>query len=94
VVATEIHRFWQTGKGWTMARDLRTGDTLRLLGTVARIIEVAPDRVQPVFNLRVAEGESFFVGRLGTLVHDNSVVEPPETPFDAPPSLTSAGDRL
>ena len=25
IVATGIHRFWKAGKGWTMARDLKTG---------------------------------------------------------------------
>jgi hypothetical protein len=93
IVATEIHRFWEAGKGWTMARDLKADDTLRSLGTTARVVEVANDRVQPVFNLRVAEGESFFVGRLGTLVHDNSLVEPTETPFDVPPNPAASVDR-
>ncbi len=28
IVATGIHRFWKAGKGWTMARDLKPGDSL------------------------------------------------------------------
>ena len=35
IVATGIHRFWKAGKGWTMARDLKAGDRLRMIGGVA-----------------------------------------------------------
>ncbi len=90
VVATGIHRFWKAGKGWTMARDLKPGDPIRTLGGVAAVESVEADRVQPVFNLEVADGRDFFVGREGVLVHDNSLVEPTPTPFDAPPALASA----
>jgi len=83
VVATGIHRFWKAGKGWTMARDLKAGDRVRTLGGVARVEAVEDDRTQPVFNLEVAEGHSFLVGKLGTLVHDNSLVEATPAPFDA-----------
>ena len=48
---------------------------------------VKKEKVQPVFNLRVAEAESFFVGHAGVLAHDNSVVEPTPQPFDAPPEM-------
>jgi hypothetical protein len=83
VVATGIHRFWRAGRGWVMARDLKPGDTLRILGGVARVEAVEADLVQPVFNLEVAHGRSFFVGGRGVLVHDNSPVEPTPDPFDA-----------
>jgi len=90
IVATGIHRFWKAGKGWTMARDLKPGDTVRTLGGRARVDRVESDRVQPVFNLQVAGGESFLVGKQGTLVHDNSVVLPVSSPFDAEPTLAAA----
>jgi Pretoxin HINT domain len=83
VVATGIHRFWKAGKGWTMARDLKVGDLVRTLGGVAKVSAVENDRTQPVFNLEVAEGRSFLVGKLGVLVHDNSLVEATPAPFDA-----------
>jgi len=41
-----------------------------------------------VYNLEVAEGQSFFVGTLGALVHDNSLVSPVQQPFDAAPELS------
>jgi hypothetical protein len=87
IVATGIHRFWKAGRGWVMARELKVGDTLRTLGGVVVVKAVAKQGVQPVFNLRVAEGESFFVGRMGVLAHDNSLVNPTPSPFDAVPEL-------
>ena len=93
VVATGIHRFWKAGRGWTMARDLKPGDPIRTLGGLARVESVESDRVQPVFNLQVAGGESFLVGKQGALVHDNSLVQPVANPFDAEPGLVPAGSE-
>ncbi|HWE38241.1 MAG TPA: polymorphic toxin-type HINT domain-containing protein [Isosphaeraceae bacterium] len=90
VVATGIHRFWVAGTGWTMARDLKTGDLVRVVGGVARVKGVTPEKVQPVFNLEVASGHDFFVGKLGALAHDNSLVRPVEHPFDAPVATARA----
>ncbi len=83
IVATGIHRLWKAGQGWTMARELKPGDVLRTLGGVATVQSVDPDRVQPVFNLEVAEGQSYFVGESGVLAHDNSTIHPVPEPFDA-----------
>jgi Pretoxin HINT domain len=87
VVATGIHRFWKAGRGWVMARELKPGDTLRTLGGLAVVKSVEKEKVQPVFNLQVADGESFFVGEAGVLAHDNSLVHPNPSPFDAVPEL-------
>lgn len=84
IVATPIHRFWQAGKGWVLARDLKPGTPLRLLGGVARVESVEPsDRAVPVFNLELAGGHTFFVGPRGALVHDNARAQPLSHPFDA-----------
>ena len=83
IVATGIHRLWKAGKGWTMVRDLEPGDVLRTLGGTTTVKSVQQERVQPVFNLRVADGESYFVGRCGILAHDNSTINPTPEPFDA-----------
>lgn len=83
IVITPIHWLWEAGKGWAMVRDLKPGDVLRTLGGVAAVKSIAADRVQPVYNLRVADGESYFVGAAGVLAHDNSTVEPVPEPFDA-----------
>lgn len=93
IVATRIHRFWKAGQGWVMARDLKAGDTIRVVGGTARIGSIEPDTIQPVFNLQVADGQSFFVGAAGALVHDNSLVQPVHSPFDATPtSRSGVGD--
>jgi Pretoxin HINT domain len=83
IVATGIHRFWKAGKGWVMARELKPGDEVRTLGGTTRVVSVSPDKVQRVYNLDVSGGSDFFVGREGTLVHDNSIVQPTPAPFDA-----------
>ena len=62
VVTTPIHRFWKSGTGWVMARDLKPGDAVRAIGGVVRVVATEPDAVQPVYNLEVAEGRSYFVG--------------------------------
>ena len=87
IVATGIHRFWKAGKGWVMARELKPGDRLRTLGGVSTVKSVTDESVQPVYNLQVAEGESFFVGKIGVLAHDNSLIDPTPSPFDAVPDL-------
>ncbi len=45
-----------------MARDLKPGDRIRALGGVATVNSVEPAGVEPVFNLKVLQAESFFVG--------------------------------
>jgi Pretoxin HINT domain len=87
IVATGIHRFWKAGVGWVMARDLKVGDRLRTPGGVIDVTSVKPDPVQPVFNLKLADGNSFLVGASGVLAHDNSVVNPEEKPFDRVPTI-------
>jgi hypothetical protein len=91
VIATAIHRFWRAGKGWTMARELKPGDLIRTLGGTAQVAAVTENAVQPVFNLEVAEGHTFFVGGRATLVHDNSLVQPVHQPFDAAPDVAAVG---
>jgi hypothetical protein len=89
VVATGIHRFWKAGKGWTMARDLKSGDIVRTIGGTSRLESIETDKTQPVFNLDVAENRNFFVGTQGYLVYDFSIVQPVQAPFDQEPDLAS-----
>ncbi len=85
IVATGIHRFWQAGKGWTMARELKAGDRLRMVGGTVAIDAIEPGKTQPVYNLDVAFNRDFFVGTRGLLVHDFSFVRPVIEPFDRQP---------
>ena len=50
VVATPIHRFWKSGTGWVMARDLKPGDAVRAIDGVVRVVATEPDAVQPVYQ--------------------------------------------
>jgi len=90
IVSSPFHRFWKVGLGWVMARDLNTGDTLRLLDGVARVELIEPGKVQPVFNLDVAGAHDFFVGAGAALVHDNTLPETRLAPFDATSDLAAA----
>ena len=78
-----FHRFWIAGKGWVMARDLRSGDTLRVLGGRVQVDRAEPAEVVPVFNLTVAHDQTYFVGTRDCLVHDNTLPGPIAEPFDA-----------
>jgi len=89
IVVTGIHRFWKANHGWTMARDLKPGDAIRTLDGPARVASIEADTMQPVFNLEVSRGRSFFVGQRGSLVHDNSLVLPALEPFDGAPALAA-----
>lgn len=87
IVATGIHRFWKAGQGWAMARDLKPGDRLRVVGGTAEVRAIEPHATEPVYNLDVAEDRDFFVGGKGLLVHDFSFVQPVLSPFDREPEL-------
>ena len=89
IVATGIHRFWKAGKGWTMARELKAGDRLRMVGGTVVIAAIQADKTQTVYNLDVAENRDFFVGTKGLLVHDFSFVQPVLEPFDRQPELVT-----
>ena len=89
IVATGIHRFWKAGKGWTMARDLKPGDRVRMIDGVVAIQSIEADATQMVYNLDVAENRNFLVGETGLLVHDFSFVHPVAEPFDRQRDLAS-----
>ncbi|MGP0070097.1 MAG: polymorphic toxin-type HINT domain-containing protein [Isosphaeraceae bacterium] len=87
VVSSEFHRFWKSGQGWVMARDLKEGDRLRTLDGPVPVTRIERGEVLPVYNLDVAEDADFFVGRGGVLVHDNTLPDLRERPFDAVEAL-------
>ncbi len=82
IVATGIHRFWKVASGWTMARDLKTGDRLRMVGGAVQIDKVEAAGRQRVYNLTIARNHNFMVGKEGLLVHDFGFVQPVSEPFD------------
>jgi hypothetical protein len=93
VIATGIHRFWSADRGWVMARELKPGDRVRTVGGLVTVRGVKDDLDQRVYNLEVARAGSFFVGRCGALVHDNSLVRPVDRPFDVPADLAALPER-
>jgi hypothetical protein len=88
--ASAYHRFWRAGLGWAMARELKEGDLLRTLGGLARVVSVSAGPTEPLCNLDVDGGRTFFVGQHDTLVHDNSLPAPRLEPFDTAPELVVA----
>jgi hypothetical protein len=93
IVSSPFHRFWVAGKGWVMARDMKGGETLRLLDGPAKVTSVETGETQPVFNLDVAEDHDFFAGSAGALVHDNTLPDTRLAPFDATPELEAVVSR-
>jgi hypothetical protein len=82
--ATGGHPFWVSGQGWRMAGELDGGVPLHgVSGAVAveKVERVEPDQAWYDFshNLIVADFGTYFVGKPGILVHDNT----PERPTDA-----------
>ena len=94
VVCSVYHRFWRANLGWTQARELKQGDSLRSLAGIVRIVSIEPDSVQPLYNLDVAGSRTFYVGRTNLLVHDNTLPDHRLKPFDTLPvvELTSRPD--
>ena len=89
VVASIYHRFYRAGLGWAMARELKTGDTLRTLGGLARVVALESAPTRPVFNLDVASSRTYFVGAKDALVHDNTLPDTHSKHFDATPAPVS-----
>ncbi len=85
VVCSVYHRFWRSNLGWVMARELKSGDVLRILGGLVRVAKVEPDSTQPLYNLDVAGSRTFFAGAGRLLVHDNTLPDHRLKPFDALP---------
>jgi hypothetical protein len=85
IVATTLERFWVPGRGWVRVFELKPGDVLRLLGTVARLGTVEAAGARPVAQIEVRPGLGIFVGQRGVLAHDGRLATPVAAPFDALP---------
>jgi hypothetical protein len=62
---TPEHPFWVDGKGWTQTADLEAGDVLVSHDGQTRRVEdiLETAQWQPVYNFRVADHHTYFVGR-------------------------------
>ncbi|HEX4415056.1 MAG TPA: polymorphic toxin-type HINT domain-containing protein [Lacipirellulaceae bacterium] len=76
IFTTKGHLFWVPGSGWRMAKQL--GDDAKIHGlsgpATVRSVDTCPDA--KAYNLVVADYSTYFVGKEGILVHDNT----PRTP--------------
>jgi hypothetical protein len=68
----------------------KVGDPIRTLGSVSKVTAIEADKVQPVFNFNVADAADFFTGSGAALVHDNTLPDLRQAPFDAPPAVAVA----
>jgi hypothetical protein len=87
IVSSIFHRFWKAGQGWVMARDLDVGDPIRTLKGVRKVTKIEEGDVVPVYNLDIAADADFFAGRAAALVHDNSLPDLRQLPFDSVSAL-------
>jgi hypothetical protein len=90
VVCSIYHRFWRANLGWAQARELKTGDSLRHFGGIVRVASISTDAHQRLYNLDVATTGTFFAGQSKLLVHDNTLPNHREKPFDALPVVELA----
>jgi hypothetical protein len=82
IVPSIYRRFWLAGRGWALARDLKSGDVVRSLEGRVKIVKVKPGAVVPVFNLDVASDHTYFVGKHQYVVHDNTLPPTQAKVFD------------
>ena len=66
--------FAKLGIGWTRAGDLTPGDLILTKSGCIRVdaVELGPEQV--VWNLGLSGSHTYFAGRLGMIVHDNSPI--------------------
>src|SRR5262249_48441378 len=65
VIGTTFNHPWYAiGRGWVAAAELQIGDLLRMPeGSTATVTDLfANGDIEPVFNLRVADNHTYFVG--------------------------------
>lgn len=71
--ATRGHPFWVSGIGWQMAKELKAGQWLHTAAGPVLIESCEQHGTAEAYSLVVADFNSFFVGELQVLVHDNNL---------------------
>jgi len=71
--ATRGHPFWVSGIGWQMAKELMAGQWLHTPGGSVQIESCQQQGAAACHNLVVADFNSFFVGEIQVLIHDNNL---------------------
>lgn len=77
ITASIGHPFWVNKRGWQMTKELKSGDVLHTLDGCVELqqAERLPGKAT-VYNLVVADWNTFFVGLSGVLVHDVTYRQP------------------
>ena len=77
IYATKGHPFWVNGDGWRMAKQLEPGQAVHTLEGAGQVEEVTEQNFKAeAYNLVVADFGTYFVGKEGVLVHDNTYRSP------------------
>jgi hypothetical protein len=74
--STRGHPYWIEGTGWRMAKELEDSMLLHSVTGDARIESIQPSTEAETYNLVVADFNTYFVGKSGMLVHDNTPRRP------------------
>ena len=70
------HRFWQSGYGWVIARDLTAISRLHTVTGNNFVRDVRPGPSEQTYNLVVEGSHTYFVGKAGMLVQDLLLTPP------------------
>lgn len=76
IVVTRGHPLWVVGKGWQMARHLEPGCRLHAIPGPVAVESVVEGPSSHLYNLVVADFNTYFVGQNKVLVHDNTCRRP------------------
>jgi hypothetical protein len=70
LACTGGHRFWVSGEGWVMARDLQPESLLHTVTGSERVESQSISGMEKTYNLVVSDFHTYFVGKTGILAQD------------------------
>ncbi len=76
VTCTTAHPFWVNGLGWRLARELEPGMRFHSMDGAVEVTATASSSNLDVYNLEVADFNTYFVGNSQVLTHDVTVRQP------------------
>ncbi|MEX0585687.1 MAG: polymorphic toxin-type HINT domain-containing protein [Pirellulales bacterium] len=76
LLSTRGHPFWVSGRGWTMAKELKVGMPLHTATGSVSVAAIEPAEAEPTYNLVVGDFDTYFVGQEKIFVHDVRPAEP------------------
>jgi hypothetical protein len=76
IVTTRGHRFWVTGDGWKMAKQLKAGEQVITAAGAVDLHSLSQGTEETAYNLEVGQFHTYFVGENRVLAHDNTCPQP------------------